>query len=79
MNLLFVLDHSKPSLSTKDVVIKGSVIASIVTIPSLTAFFVIWSISDNVYTSAIVGAIIHFIAMGFSFKISKKFLVKEKQ
>jgi len=33
-------------------------------------------VTDNMLTSAIVGGIIHFIAMGFSLKISKKLLVR---
>jgi len=37
---------------------------------------VIWMILDDLIQAAIIGAVVHFIAMGFSLKISKKFLVK---
>ncbi|MDO8641569.1 MAG: hypothetical protein Q7R33_08555, partial [Nitrosarchaeum sp.] len=59
-----------------DIVLKGSIIAVIVTIPSIVSFMVIWMILDNLIQAAIIGAVVHFIAMGFSLKISKKFLVK---
>jgi hypothetical protein len=60
----------------KDIVLKGSIIAIIVTIPSIASFVVAWMILDNLMQAAIIGAVIHFIAMGFSFKISKKLSVK---
>ena len=57
---------------------KGSVIAAIITIPSLTAFFVSWTITGDKIISLIVGVVVHFIGMGFSLKLSKK-LFKVKQ
>jgi hypothetical protein len=60
----------------KDIILKGSVIAVIVTIPSIVSFLISWMILDDLIQAAIIGAIIHFIAMGFSLKISKKLLVK---
>ena len=50
---------------------------TIVTIPSIIAFLITWIALDNLMTAIIVGAIVHFIAMGFSLKISKKILVKK--
>ncbi|NOS61591.1 MAG: hypothetical protein HOO66_00900 [Nitrosarchaeum sp.] len=63
-------------LTMRDIVLKGSIIAVIVTIPSIVSFMVIWMILDDLIQAAIIGAVVHFIAMGFSLKISKKFLVK---
>ena len=63
-------------LTMRDIVLKGSIIAVIVTIPSIVSFMVIWIILDDLIQAAIIGAVVHFIAMGFSLKISKKFLVK---
>jgi len=60
----------------RDIVLKGSIIAVIVTIPSIVSFMVIWMILDDLIQAAIIDAVVHFIAMGFSLKISKKFLVK---
>ena len=51
--------------------------ATILTVPSITAFLITWVILDNLINAAIVGGVIHFIAMGFSLKISKKILVKK--
>jgi len=69
-------DNKTGKLTMRDIVLKGSIIAVIVTVPSIVSFMVFWMILDNLIQAAIIGAVIHFIAMGFSLKISKKFLVK---
>ena len=51
--------------------------ATILTVPSLIAFLITWTVLDNLINAAIVGGIVHFIAMCFSLKISKKILVKK--
>jgi len=71
-----MVSNNRTKLTMKDLIIKGSIIASIVTIPSLISFVIAWIILDNLIQAAIIGAIVHFIAMGFSLKISKKLLVK---
>lgn len=57
---------------TSEMFLKGSVIGAIITIPSLLAFFIAWSITGDKITSLIIGIVVHFIGMGFSLKISKK-------
>lgn len=69
-------DNKTGKLTMKDIVLKGSIIAVIVTVPSIVSFMVFWMILDNLIQAAIIGGVIHFIAMGFSLKISKKLLVK---
>jgi len=69
-------DNKTGKLTMRDIVLKGSIIAVIVTIPSIVSFMIIWMILDDLIQAAIIGAVVHFIAMGFSLKISKKFLVK---
>ena len=69
-------DNTTGKLTIRDIVLKGSIIAVIVTVPSIVSFMVIWMILDDLIQAAIIGAVVHFIAMGFSLKISKKFLVK---
>jgi hypothetical protein len=69
-------DHKTDNLTLKDIILKGSVIAVIVTVPSIVSFLISWMILDDLTQAAIIGAVIHFIAMGFSLKISKKLLVK---
>lgn len=65
--------NNKPSqLSSKEMFLKGTIIAAIITIPSLTVFFVAWHVLDDLITAAIIGVIIHFVSMGFSLKLSKK-------
>ena len=65
------MDKLKSS-PTKEMFLKGSIIGAIITIPSLVAFFVAWSITGEKITSLIIGVVVHFIGMGFSLKISKK-------
>lgn len=63
---------------TRDMFLKGSIIGVIITVPSLVAFFLVWHFSGDKIIAIIVGAVVHFIGMGFSLKISKK-LFKIKQ
>jgi ABC-type arginine transport system permease subunit len=65
-------------LTRKEIILKGSIIAIFLIIPSISAFFLSWSILDDLLQAAIIGGIIHFIAMGFSLKISNKFFAKER-
>jgi len=65
------------NLTMKDIILKGSIVGLIVTIPSIVSFLLVWLILDNLLQAAIIGAVIHFIAMGFSLKITKKLLVKQ--
>jgi len=70
-------DATKSKLSISEIVLKGSIISIIMTVPSLSAFLLSWVIFDDFMTALILGGIIHFIAMGFSLKISKKILIKK--
>jgi hypothetical protein len=63
-------------LTIKDIILKGSVIAVLVATPSVFAFILSWIILDDLLQAVIIGAVVHFIAMGFSLKISKKLLVR---
>lgn len=60
----------------KEILLKGTIIAIIISIPSLVSFMVAWVLLDNLLIAALIGIVIHFIAMGFSLKLSKKLLVK---
>ena len=70
-------DSTKSKLKISEIILKGTIMGAIVTIPSIIAFLITWIVLDNLITAIIVGAIVHFIAMGFSLKISKKILVKK--
>lgn len=71
-------DNKTSKLTMKEIFLKGSIIAVIVTVPSITTFAISWYVLDNLMQAAIIGGVIHFIAMGFSLKISKKLLVKRE-
>jgi hypothetical protein len=70
-------DPTKSKLKISEIVLKGTIVATIVTVPSIIAFLISWIVLDNFITAVIVGGIVHFITMGFSLKISKKILVKK--
>jgi hypothetical protein len=70
------LSDKKSKLSIFEIVLKGTIIATIISVPSLTSFVLIWVIFDDLILGIIVGIVIHFIAMGFSLKISKKLLLR---
>jgi hypothetical protein len=70
-------DPTKSKLKISEIILKGTIMATIVTVPSIIVFLISWIVLDNLIIAVIVGGIIHFIAMGFSLKISKKILVKK--
>lgn len=70
------MNNNTNKLTIKEIIFKGSIIAILVATPSLAAFFLSWKILENLVQAAIIGGIVHFIAMGFSLKISKKFFAK---
>lgn len=70
-------DDDTGKLSMRQIVIRSSVLAGMVAVPSLLAFVISWALLDDLLVAAIIGAVVHFIAMGFSLKISKKFLVRK--
>lgn len=65
------------NISKKELFAKGSIIALIISIPSLASFFLSWAILGNLLEAAIVGLVVHFIVMGFAIKIAKKILGKK--
>jgi len=65
-------------LTIKEIILKGTIISIFVIIPSLSTFFLFWWILDDPLQATIIGGIVHFIAMGFSLKISRKFLTKKR-
>ena len=72
------LNNEKRSknLTLQDVFLKGSIIAVIVSVPSISTFILSWEVLDDLLHAIIIGGVVHFIAMGFSLKISKKLLIK---
>ena len=77
MTIIILSDPSKSKLKISEIMLKGTIMATILTVPSIIAFLITWTILDNLINAAIVGGVVHFIAMGFSLKISKKILVKK--
>lgn len=76
-NQILTSDNKPGKLTMSNIILKGSIIAAIITIPSIVSFFISWVILDDLMLAAIIGVIVHFIAMGFSLKLSKKLLVKK--
>jgi len=59
------LSDKKSKLSIFEIVLRGTIIATIISVPSLTSFVLIWVIFDDLILGITVGIVIHFIAMGF--------------
>ncbi|MCH2405422.1 MAG: hypothetical protein MK200_04440 [Nitrosopumilus sp.] len=71
-------DNEKSTkLTMSEIILKGTIIAIIITIPSLVAFVLTWVFLDDVILGAFSGMIVNLIALVFSWKISKKLLVKK--
>jgi len=70
-------DKQSTKLTMREIVLRGSIIAIIITIPSIIAFILTWVFLDDLIYALILGAMVYFIAMIISLKISKKFLVKK--
>ncbi|HET6518172.1 MAG TPA: hypothetical protein VFG25_08155 [Nitrosopumilaceae archaeon] len=75
------MEGKKPpkQLSTTELFTKSSVMAAIIAIPSLAGFGIGWYILDDLIPSAIIGVIIHFIVLAFSFRISKRLFDKSQK
>jgi uncharacterized membrane protein len=70
-------DEKSTKLTMREIVLRGSIIAIIITIPSIIAFVLTWILLDDLIYAFILGAMVYFFAMIISLKISKKFLVKK--
>lgn len=69
--------NNSKKLTRREIVYRGSLIGLVITVPSLISFFLVWYFTGELFISAIIGAVVHFCAMGFSWKIAKKFFVKD--
>jgi hypothetical protein len=69
-------DKKSIKLTKQEIILKGTIISMITVIPSLMTFTIVWIFFNDVILGVILGALIHFIAMIFSLKISKKLLIK---
>jgi len=71
-------DNEKSTkLTIPEIVLRGTIIAIIITVPSLVAFVLTWVILDDFVSGAFSGVVVHLIALIFSWKITKKLLVKK--
>tara|TARA_Y100000590_G_scaffold34596_1_gene37737 strand:- start:8979 stop:9218 length:240 start_codon:yes stop_codon:yes gene_type:complete len=72
-------ENSAKKLTMTDLLIKGSSIAALISIPTLVVFFLIWTISDDLLFGAIAGLVTNLVALAGAFKIvNKKFIKKQK-
>ena len=72
-------ENSTKKVTKIDLITKGSLVAIIITIPTLIVFFGAWTITDDLLYGAIGGLVANFIALGAAFKIvSKKFTQNKK-
>ena len=60
-----------------ELITKGSLIAVLISVPTLIAFFGIWTMTGDLISGAVTGLIANFIALGISFKIVNKKFIKQ--
>jgi len=71
-------DNEKSTkLTIREIVLRGTIIAIIITVPSLVAFVLTWVFLDDFILAAFSSVVVHLIALVFSWKISKKLLIKK--
>jgi len=71
-------DNEKSTkLTMREIVLRGTIIAIIISVPSIVAFVLTWIFFDDLILGAFSGVVVHLIALVFSWKISKKLLVKK--
>jgi len=70
-------DDKSTKLTMREIALRGTIIATIITLPSIIAFVLTWILLDDLIYAFILGAMVYFFAMIISLKISKKFLVKK--
>jgi len=68
-------DPTRKKIPMKNVYAIGTLLAIIISVPGIIAFVVAWKIGGNMLTALIISAIVYFISMSFSVKISKKMKV----
>ena len=71
--------QNSKKLSTGEIIMKSSLVAVIIAIPTVVVFLAVWILSNDLLYGAISGIVMNFIAMGASFKIVKIFLAKINQ
>ena len=57
-------------------ILKGLIVDLMILVPSLSAFGISWYLFEDLIQASIIGVVVHLIAMGISFKISKKLFLK---
>jgi ABC-type bacteriocin/lantibiotic exporter with double-glycine peptidase domain len=69
----------KPKITTGRVFAASTILALVISVPMITVILVMhYVIKANVMITGIAGIITLFIAMGFSFKLSKKLTTKRQ-
>jgi hypothetical protein len=70
-------NEKSTKLTIPEIILKGTIIAIIITVPSLVAFVLTWVFLDDLILGGFSGVVVHLISLVFSWKISKKLLVKK--
>lgn len=65
-----------PKLSSKDLLVRGSALGAVLTVPTVAVFLGLWAATGDLIIPAIAGVAVHFVALGFSAKIARRLLVK---
>ena len=64
---------ARAALDTRTIA-RATAVAAVIAAPSIAVFLATWQVLDDLFVAAIAGAVVHFVAMGFAIRISKKFM-----
>lgn len=64
-------------LSTRDIFVRGSILGTIITVPSVSTFLILWYLTEEMVMPAIVAAAVHFATMILAYKLAKRIFVKQ--
>ena len=70
-------ENPPKKITTMVLITKGSLIAVLISVPTLIAFFGVWTMTGDLISGAVTGLIANFIALGISFKIVNKKFIKQ--
>lgn len=74
-----VKDDNISNFSARQILLKGSLIALILTGSSLSSLAITWYILDDLMLALIISGVVYFVAMIFSIKILKRFFPNDSK
>ncbi len=62
-------------LTFRDMMVKGSALGAVIAVPTVAVFLGLWYATGDLLVPAVAGAVVHFAALLFAFRLAKRILV----